>query len=211
MALTLSISVEQTNACGTLVITDTTGAYGVTNTGGWLTDSIVAGCIAINDESVIEAYLEFSNDSGTTLHKIDLMDSSKWQAYTPYTSGSPFDSSTNPTTLVYTIPIVDIFGTNLPDGIITMRYYVTDGSTVADYTFSIAIFCEVRRQYFTLVAKIPEHYQCVTCDNKFVDMVMVVSGLYKALKLSAAIGDTAKFLFTLKELQDIFETIHVAY
>lgn len=101
MGLVLNISAAQTALCGTLVITDTTGKYSATNLTGWSTVEMgTSDTIVINDSSITEAKLIITvNGVATT---IDLMDITNWQTYTPYTEGSPFDSSTDPDSLTFT-------------------------------------------------------------------------------------------------------------
>ena len=205
MGLVLDISAAQTTLCGTLVITDTTGKYSATNLTGWSTVEMgTSDTIVINDSSITEAELIITVDGVATT--IDLMDVTNWQTYTPYTEGSPFDSSTDPDSLTFTFTPANLGLSVFADQHITVEYYIKDNleRETDNDPFLIFLYCTVKRLYHKALAMVPDKYQCVECNNDFIDDVILISGLYKALKEAVCLGDTATFDTLLEILEEIF-------
>jgi len=204
MALVLTISTLQQTSCTELVITDSTGAWTAGNTTGWSVSGGSGSNIVIDDSSVTTATLTLTNPAGTE-YIINLMDTTTWQAITPYTSGAPFDSSVDPANLTFTLDST-YMGT-ATDGIWTIVYYVTDGVDEATSTYTQAFFCNVKCCVFALLATLPEYYDCQSCDNKYIDNTVTIWGLYKALEIAACSATTDRFDEILASLVNACEAM----
>jgi hypothetical protein len=211
MALELIVSVAQQDSCATLVITDTTGEYNATsNPTGWGTAGAGwGGNIPIDNNQMEVAYLELTPPGSSTAINVDLMNTAIWQAITPYTTGIPWDSSVSPGTLSFTLTS-DILGTSIIDGIWRIKYYVATAevpSIVALYEFYIGFYCNVECCVESLLAAIPEHYNCDNCDNTYIRDVMTAKALLEALKLAACGAQTTRFNAIQETLSNLCEIL----
>lgn len=203
----MQISTIQQDSCGTLIINDITGAYAVANTSGWKTTTSGGTNIQIDASVMDEAELGITPPGSATEIIFDLMDAAVWQALTPYTTGQPFDSSTLVDTLAYTITEA-LLGVTMIDGLYTIRYYVKDTNAVTTTViFTVAVYCKVECCVNGIVNKIPDYYQCESCDNTYLRNANEAKAMLEALKLSACGGITGRFEDILETLQDICETM----
>jgi len=201
MALILTINTLQQTSCTELVITDSTGEFNaVSNTTGWQTATSGGTNIQIDDDDIEEATITLTNPAGTDI-VIDLMDTTTWQAITPYTAVLPFTSTVDPAALTYTLN-ESYLGT-ITDGIWTLVYYVKDKSgNEATSTFTQAFFCNIKCCVYSLLVTVPDYYNCQSCDNKYIDAVVTIWGLYQSLKIAACSATTDRFNDILVALQN---------
>lgn len=205
MALKVALSLEQHNSCGTLVINDITGAYDVsTNPTGWKTSSSGGSNIRCDNSSITEAWIRLTPPIGQGAVTINLLDPSIWQAITPYINGQPFDTSVIPANLIYTLTAA-YTGLDYVDGIWTIRIYISDGVNEALTEATVGFYCQVECCVDKLVANVPKHYDCVECNNKYLDDVIAAKALLEALKDSACIAMVSKFNNILTALKSICE------
>jgi len=204
MALVITLSYVQEDSCGTLAITDATGAYdGSSNPNGWKTSTSGGSNLQIDNSSITTAYFEITPPDGDAI-VIDLTDTTIWQAITPYTTGSPFDSSTNPDTLAYDIT-EDILGTTFIDGIWNIKLVVSDGVNTTTYTKKIALYCNIECCIRQLTSVIPEHYECDKCTNSYLSNVVTLKGMLEALKDAACLANVTRFDNILESTQALCE------
>jgi hypothetical protein len=136
------------------------------------------------------------------------MDVTTWQAITSYPTGQPFDSSVTPDNLSYLLTS-DIVGTLL-DGVITVAYHIKDSNgNVSDNTFVACLYCKVKCGVYRAIDLIPDYYKCKNCSNTYVNTVVTMWGLYKALKLSACHANEDRFKTILLQLQEILATLNI--
>ena len=207
MALQIILGTAQSNGCKTLTIYDTTGAYNVsTNPTGWKTVSSGGTNVEIDNSSITVATLTIV--IGTVVLSLDLMNVATWRAITPYTTGQPFDSTTDPTTLSYTITDQQL--ASIPDGIATITCYIEDtNAVVASATFTIAMYCHIKCALNKAICQIPNYYKCITCNNEYIDTVVTMWGMYKAMKLAACEANLAGFTTILTNLTNICATLNL--
>ncbi len=206
MALILDISMTQQNNCSTFVITDTTGEYSAsTNTTGWsMAHHSSTPNLVIDTGQVQTATLAIISPGAAATKVFDLMDQTVWTALTGYLT-APFNTSTSPSNLAYTVEAEDL-GFSVTDGIWQIEYSVADSygnaySLVRSFGVTCAINCCVNK----LIARIPDHYNCDTCNNEFVQNVVVIKGLLKALELAANDALLTDFETLLESLRDLCE------
>lgn len=201
MALVLSISHTQINGGTTWVIADATGDYHVTtNPTGWGSPNLV-----IDDESITVATLSISKD-GVLVHEFDLMDLGTWKDLTGYTTASAaFDALTTSDSLTYSITSTNL-ETDLEDGIYTVEYSVSDGSTPSTSTFMVALFGQLEKKLYQIAAEVPDIYTDHELPSLCMSQITAIWALYCALLYSARIADTTAFSTLLTSLQEITAT-----
>jgi hypothetical protein len=178
MALVPVITACLSNKCQTLKITDATGVYDATNnTGGWENPNIAGS-------AVTSASITITYPNGAT-QVVDVL-------------------SQIPATVTGSFTFTGITLTGYQDGITTISYSVSDGTT--DYKGEIQklFTCNVR----ACIDKMWVDVACQTCHGNcdlgsLVDDANLAEGLYKALCSGAACCDIActnKILDSLKNL-----------
>jgi len=205
MALALTLSTLQTNSCADWILTDTTGEYdAATNVGGWSTSGSNVGTnLRIDNDAVLVAELIITFPSGTE-ETVDIL--TNWEELTGLTN-TAFDSSTTPTTTIYTLT-ADMFGLDaFPDGVYTLVYRVGDASTYATstvkgtVTYTFGVYCAIECCIEQRLALVPDEYTCEACSNAYLETTMTLWTLLQALKMSACLASTAKFENILATLQ----------
>lgn len=207
MALQVSLSTLQTNSCSEWVLTDTTGAYSASNTDGWGTSTSGGSNLRIDNSAVLYAELIITTPSGGSL-TVDIM--TDWAALTGL-ANSPFDSSTDPANLSYTITAAMFGLSTITDGVYTVTYKVGDAATYetstlkSTITYTIAVYCNIECCIEQRLVTLPEYYSCVECDNTFLTTTVTLWSLLQALKLSACLANTDRFESILSTLQTACE------
>lgn len=148
MAIILDFDICINNACDTLTLTETTGAYSATNTGGW-------GAPNATTASVITAILQVTAPDGTV---------STIPTATMSAAGFP---SSNPS-FTYTIPNASLGGiTNVTDGHWKFFLYYTDGTTVYQKVRNYLFYCNTECCVQQLLSDIEvEDCDCCNQDDK---------------------------------------------
>lgn len=184
MAVSLSFSICQGSGCDSLTFKETTGAYSVTNTGGWGAPNRATSTATI-------ATLTITNPSGTS-YELDL-----------FATG---DFPTDDTTFEYDIDFTDIgltAGSKLPDGIYTFVYSVTtvSGTTVV-YTQTVqqAFYCQVKCCVLSMFKELD-----VTCDCSKDAKIRAIDAylMLKGIIYSSGSGCSSNFEEDLAILQKI--------
>ncbi len=196
MALSLSLTCSQSCDCVTVTLTDNTGAYSASNTGGW-------GSPNLDYTDITCAFFTIVYQ-GTTYYK-DIT--------------SIFTNATALTDLVFTIVATDVdgeSGAKLTDGNIVVTYYVGDtpgtwdgtsdcGSptTSASAEINVPVYCQVQCCVFNKVVAIPQYYCCDECHNQYVDRVFDMWLMLKALQVANTTTGATQFTNTLGQLQNL--------
>lgn len=148
MAISLNFDICLNNACDTLTITETTGAYSATNTGGWGSPNATTG-------SITTALLQVTPPTGGP-YTIDLL-----------TEGFP---SSNPS-FEYDIPNSSIGSpTTIADGKWTFFLYYTDGTNVYQKVRNYLFYCNTECCVQELLADI-EVSDCDCCKQEDIDKI----------------------------------------
>ena len=194
MALTLSLTNTISNITE-FTLTDSTGTYSVTNTGGW-----GAPNIAISD--VEYAHLIFTTPAGV-LYDIDIIDD----------LGIDFSTATT-ADLIYTITndmVGGVEGDIIPDGVYTVEYQISDSATWDgggnDYSITLTImsYYEVQNSVFERIGEIPTYYNCGGCDNPYIKETSTLFMLLQSVITASGYSNTELFEIALEALQDIIE------
>jgi hypothetical protein len=203
MALELAFEYLQQNYCHELVLTDSSGEYSNANPTGWTTATNGGNTIQIDNESVIESYLQIVKPDGTE-KIINLLNVATWQDITPYTgvNDAPFDASVTPDNLSYTLD-EDYLGT-ISDGIWTIKYVVRTAGVTAQTIFTVALFGNVECCMYKMVDLSIDHYECDKCDNVYLHNITVIWALYLNLLYAARLANIERFNRILLALQKIF-------
>lgn len=148
MAITLDFDICISKSCDTLTLTETTGAYSATNTGGWGSPNATTG-------SVTTAFLQVTSPSGGV--------------YTLNILSSGFPSS-NPS-FDYDIPNASLGGiTSVDDGKWTFFLYYTDGTNTYQKIKNFLFYCNTECCVQELLADI-EVTDCDCCKQEEVDKI----------------------------------------
>lgn len=203
MALSLSLTYLQQDSCGELVIQDVTGAYDVSlNPGGW-----GAPNLPVDDGTVTCAEIIISRYSDAlTLEVVEVIDViSNWELLTGLTGIDPFDTGTTVSNLIYTITS-DVV--NMTDGCYQITYRVGNGTTYDDSTirsnqatYNIATYCNIECCIEQRLAEAPTEFECVECNNTYLEVTMTLWTLLQALKLAACSASIDRYLSILSTLQ----------
>lgn len=203
MSLELALSHIQEDKCATWKLIDSSGTYdAVTNPNGWKTATSGGSNVQIDNNSIVQAYLEIIKPDNTT-YTFNLMTLATWRTLTIFTNGNPFDSSVTPDTLNYTFP-ASLLGGSIPDGLYRVTYVIVDtNGTRVESNFIIALYCHVEYCVYMMVNQLEEKYLCERCNDTFAKDVTTAWALYLALVYSAHISMLDRFNNILRTLQQI--------
>ena len=145
MALEPRLSICTHNNCKELLLTDITGTYSATNTGGWGAPNIT---LASTDEAIIS--ITFPD----TTTAEDFTVTATVIAATIVDGEFELDD--------LTLSDTDLETTKFPDGIYDITYTITESSTDYVYSCKILITCQV--ECCIEKQRVNFHKKCDTCD-----------------------------------------------
>ena len=183
MALALKFDIS-CDGCDTLLFTELTGEYSVSNTTGW--NDASTALIA----DITAATLDITYPDGSVLETpIDL-----------YPAIPTID-----TTLEVEITNTDVgLTTNFPDGLYTFLYTATNGNTDPEtvYTKSCNVFltCNAECCVGKLYARVTTT-DCRDCRNSNLSFAIEADGFLEAAKNAARCGDSSKATQLLEKVQ----------
>src|SRR5574343_1223733 len=170
MALQVSLSSLQYNQCEDWILTDNAGTYSGANTDGWATSTSGGTNLRVDNSVVLCAELIVTMPSGTQV-TIDII--SNWADLTGLANVA-FDSSTTPSSLIYTVNALTYFGVDtFPDGIYEVVYRVGDAATYetssvrSSVTYKFASYCSIECCIEQRLATVPTEYTCESCSNAY--------------------------------------------
>ena len=195
MSLTLHLNTSENCTCKTLTLTDATGVYHATdNPTGW-------GAPNPAYSDITCAYLKITIPSGDVYYK-DVT--------------SIFTGATSLSDLVFTIDGGDIGETSnnlLSDGVYVVEYHVNDdgtfstnectGGTEYRSTINIPLFCQVQKCIIAKMVKVPQHYCCDECGNKYIDYIDDLWIMLKALQTADVSVSVTHFENVLEQVQKL--------
>lgn len=127
MALAPSLSICLHNNCKELLLTDTTGTYSATNTGGWGAPNITLASV---DEAIISITFPDTDDT-----ELELDVQATIIAATIVDGEFELDDITTDDT--------DLSTTKFPDGIYDITYTITESGTDYSYSCKTLVTCQV--------------------------------------------------------------------
>ncbi len=170
MALELNASACIGNNCRSIYFHDETGVYNATlNTGGWGTPNLTLAAVT----------------SWTITITLPDTDSTVITITDPV--GLP---SSNPD-IEYEIPMATLNSTytTIPDGVYTIVYSVTDGTTTYTKTLYLLFTCNIDCCVAKLFAKIATSTDC-SCDSTIIKNALYADALLSSLKANAGCSNT---------------------
>lgn len=177
MALSPVITASLSNKCQTLTVTDATGVYSGTSTGGWETPNAAGSSITAATLTITYA------NGGTQI--VDVL-------------------SQIPSTVTGSFSFSGITLTGYTDGITVIRYDLSTASANYAYDLTLLFTCNVRacidKMWATVACKTCQG----NCDiASLIDDANLAEGLFKALCSGATCCDTNCITTILNSLNDL--------
>lgn len=173
MAVSIDFDICINNSCDTLTLTETTGAYSATNTGGWGSPNATTG-------SITTALLQVTSPSGG-VYTINIL-----------SAGLP---SSNPS-FDYDIANSSLGNiTSIEDGKWTFFLYYTDGTTIYQRVKNFFFYCNSECCVQQLLANI-EIEDCNCCEQEQKDKIdnyIKAKTFLEALKNAARCNQESNF------------------
>jgi hypothetical protein len=141
---------------------------------------------------------------------LNLMTTAVWQAITPYTAGTAFDASTHPDTLRYTLNDT-ILGEGIADGVYTLTFTYADGVETATKIFEVAVFGELEKSLFNIIAQVPQAYVSFEQPSEVLPAVSTLWAMYLGLLYQARLADKTQFEETLEQLTELVDKFSITH
>jgi len=186
MSLILKQSAHVGNACRSIYLSDNTGLYSASNTGGW--NNVGGSDPNILISSIIETHILITLPDGVTVVDIE----------------NPTGLPSSDTTFEYEISASVISGgTYISDGLYQIEYTVFDGTDTYTTGPQYMLFtCNVQCCIANLFAKIAKVNDC-NCDSTYIKNAIYADALLQGLLANEDCGDIVSINGLLTKLNTI--------